>query len=268
MPFRADSRQKCKATSELVDPSQLTKRPSGISAFDTLKEKNAAIGLAPKATGQIKERQKTTNASEKTKPETAAKDVPSKPDVPVQSKPKPKEATTDVSSKPTTGSKPKPEDDAKDKAIKVARLVDNLPSKAPVADDSAKVAPSKPAVLTDSKTKANGAQSGVNKGAKGDSCSSHDESLGRLYDKKTPNAMPKGLSNFSLACFGNAPMQCLSGVAELVEHYQEQADNTIVEIADLVKQHPDFDRPGKGSRNINKLRNEVKSLLTIHEDLM
>jgi len=41
--------------------------------------------------------------------------------------------------------------------------------------------------------------------------------LAEVYNKNISDAVPKNLSKFSLACFGEAPTQCLSGNASPVE---------------------------------------------------
>lgn len=79
---------------------------------------------------------------------------------------------------------------------------------------------------------------------------------------------PRGLFNFSNACFANASIQCLSGVPELVEYCKTQTGGILTEVEAALDQETKVDRKGIASKDVRKLRKKVKAIFEEYKELM
>lgn len=83
--------------------------------------------------------------------------------------------------------------------------------------------------------------------------------------KKARITEPKGLKNFSRACFANAPLQCLLEVPELRDHYETLASGVISDVEKVVNSCPDLDKKRRTVGRVNNQRKAVRSILKQHE---
>ena len=111
----------------------------------------------------------------------------------------------------------------------------------------------------------NGIGNAVSKKRKADDSDQVD--LGRKA-KQAKVKTPIGLMNYERACFANVTLQCLFGIPELSERYQEYSSWTLPDLTSFIRERPWMQQPVKKNVNIENVREKIRQKFKQNEENM